>query len=177
MTVSSSYHEVLAAIERLEYSVPDREVRSIAKELDERRRKLRVTKSHCCLGEGGSGVLTWVQSRCNERGLTHPCDGKSATFGDGMTGRFHFWRWDEERFGPWKKDGGIAIESRNAGVKRSPLSRLIDSSPINSIARKIAGEGDKPCPYCNRYFRNPAAMALHIEDVHADACSGRRKSR
>ena len=53
-------------------------------------------------------------------------------------------------------------------VRRSPLSRvsLSDSEPIDRVARRVSGEGGKPCPYCRKYFRNPAAMVLHLKESH-----------
>lgn len=179
MSIPKSYSEVRAVIERLEYTVSDAEVRSIARELDKTRKKLKARGGWCCLKPGGNGVFTWVQSRCNERRLTHRCSGAFAVPSGIITARFHFEAWDEEQYGPWKRENSIefAIESRNVDVKRSPLSRIGDASPINSVARKIAGDGDRPCPYCNRYFRNPAAMALHIEESHAADCVRRAKVR
>lgn len=39
--------------------------------------------------------------------------------------------------------------------------------PIDSVANRVAHyEGQRSCPYCNRWYRNGAALRLHVIDNH-----------
>lgn len=158
MKAESIASEVAAACELLGYEVDAESVDLIASKLASAR-----TDRYGGLKKGGAGVVPFVKNRLHDMGLLPPHTGKDRK-GFLVIGVFHFFRICESAIG-WK-DAEFARQAKSAGVKRSPLSRLSGSSPINETARRIAGNGDRPCPYCKRYFRNPAAMAMHITERH-----------
>jgi hypothetical protein len=55
------------------------------------------------------------------------------------------------------------------GIQRPAFHRLRSRRPIGitAAARKMVNEKLQTCPYCRSYFRNPAALVVHIEDRHA----------
>lgn len=125
-----------------------------------------------CLSRGGSGVITWLKSRMHDLDLLPPCRGTYA-LADGMvTATLHFEAWDVERYGEWDECWRPTQQEVNrSAIQRSPLSRLRDASPINRTARKIAMRSDQRCAYCNKHFRNPAALILHLQSVHSQELS------
>jgi len=157
----SAKDEVVYACETLGYAISDSDADAVAEKLENAR--ISFGEARGSLFPGGGAVLPFVKQRMKEMGILPCCSGKcnDSFF---VVGRFHFFRICESAKG-WV-DPGFEKASQLAGVKRSPLSRLSSASPINETARKIAGCGDRPCPYCNRYFRNPAAMAMHIQENH-----------
>jgi hypothetical protein len=118
-----------------------------------------------CLHRGGSGVWCWLKSRMLEYQMLQECGGTSERT-DRLVVELHFPPWDDDLYGPWSKYEPITITQIQPNFSRSPLSRLKDASPINKVARKIIQNNDHNCLYCNRYFRNPAALALHVKDFH-----------
>jgi len=114
-----------------------------------------------CRDETSAGHLVWLCKRLCEFGYfqvphVDPTDIRLFT-------ELHFWPWDG---GEWLSDSASDVPDWPVTTRRSPLSRVVDSGPINRVARRIAGNGDKSCPYCNRYYRNPAAMSLHLLESH-----------
>jgi len=156
-----THEEVSKACALLGYEIEDIDIAAIAARLDEVRYESRNSPGG--LKRNGCGVVPYVKNRLHEMGLLPPHCGKDSK-GFFVIGRFHFFRACQSVI-EWK-DKGFEKQEQKAGVKRSPLSRLEDSSPIDRIARKVAGDGDRPCPYCNQYFRNPNAMILHIKERH-----------
>lgn len=90
---------------------------------------------------------------------------------------------EEERFVtcilhmPWSNDPEMAMDfGLTEGEKkrlmpqpaRSKVARLgeRDAAPVNRSARKVVGHNSHDCPYCNKWFRNPAALEIHIEESH-----------
>jgi hypothetical protein len=144
----------------MEYEVDQFFVEKIAAMLDEIREQ---DNGYGSLGRNKCGVMPWIKNRLLEMKLL-PGSSGSDSRDFFVIGRFHFFRIDES-VKDWN-DKGFEHKRKQAGIKRSPLSRIGSASPIDQVARKIAGNGDKPCPYCKRYFRNPAAMVLHIKEVH-----------
>jgi hypothetical protein len=160
--------EVEDACDLLGYCVDDESIEVISQKLlairDKERRRHGDDHRYGCLFRKGAGVVSYVKNRLHEFGLLPKCSGRDEK-GFFVIGRFHFFRIDENAR-EWD-DKDFAKESSRAGIKRSPLSRLADASPMDAVARRIAGNGDRPCPYCKRYFRNPAAMVLHIKERHS----------
>jgi len=128
---------------------------------------------HGCLRRGGGGVFTWLKSRLQEHDLLSPCNGEFAIPDSLVTGVLHFESWDVERYGEWADRGSVVtvLQEMRAGVQRSPLSRLKDASPINRTAHKIAMRSEKQCVYCNKRFRNPAALLIHLKTSHGGELS------
>ena len=54
------------------------------------------------------------------------------------------------------------------GYARSAISRSpLMITPINAVADRVTHFDDqRPCPYCNRWFRNGGALRLHVIDNH-----------
>jgi hypothetical protein len=152
-----SRSQVQEACKTLGYEIDAEHIDAIAKKLDE----LRDSR-HGCLQTGG-GIVPFVKIRLHDMKLL-PCHCGQDSDEFFLVGLFHFFK-SSESVVRWK-DPGFKAEEQSASIKRSPLSRITEASPINATARKIAGNGDKPCPYCKRYFRNPAAMAMHIQENH-----------
>ena len=49
-------------------------------------------------------------------------------------------------------------------ISRSPLARI---EPIDRVASRLTQFSDESkCPYCNRYYRNGAALRLHAVESH-----------
>lgn len=163
---AQSYDDVIETLDRMDHNIDEDFIVEIACRLHFMR--CSSDSGFGCLHYGGSGVHTWIKSRLRELDLMPECGEQIAIEGH-VTGKFHFHPWDVDKYGEFSNARELKFETFHSGVQRSPLSRIGDSSPINSVARKIIQNNDKDCPYCNRYFRNPAALALHIKDVHQDA--------
>jgi hypothetical protein len=64
---------------------------------------------------------------------------------------------------PWSWTGEDAPDT----LKRPAFFRTYRiHRPIDSVAKKVADTKDV-CPICGKWFRNPAAMRLHMGDTHA----------
>lgn len=118
-----------------------------------------------CLHKGGSGVWCWLKSRMLEFGMLDDVGGQSEE-DERLVVPLHFYPWDNEKYGPWNCSRELIVEAIAASTARSPLSRLSEAVPINKVARRVIQNNDHNCPYCKRYFRNPAALSLHIRDFH-----------
>ena len=113
--------------------------------------------------DSSAGHVIWLSSRLAEMG----CFNREHRDPDEIhfAVELHFWSWEGS---PWATtDSASFVPDWPVTTRRSPLSRLCDSSAIDRVARRIAGDGDKPCPYCRRYFRNPAALVLHLRESHS----------
>lgn len=109
--------------------------------------------------------LCWIMNRLRDLKVWH-C-GRHDDDGYIVTALFHFWPWDESLAGQSQPKTWEMLCLDVPRLSRSPLSRFQSFSPIDRVARRIAGDGDKPCPYCNQYFRNGAALKLHLEERHS----------
>jgi hypothetical protein len=159
MSFDQSYSDVLGALEVMDVQLTDADVFTIASRLDAIR---CVDGTLGCLRYRGSGVFTWVKNRILEYKLMPPLTAQD-TEGYFVTCVMHFWAWDTEKYGEFS---GPFTTDFKSGVQRSPLTRLIDAAPVNKTANKVFQIASHNCDYCNRYFRNPAALKLHMRDVH-----------
>lgn len=96
----------------------------------------RVQHRCGCLHPGGGGVDTWIASRVSQLGLIEVgCCNPDA---DHSCGTFHFWAWDEAKYGPWEEGKQAEKSSQTA---RSPTTKLRESKPVNRTTWKVAGTG------------------------------------
>ena len=162
---TQSYQDVIDTLNRMDHSIDEEAIIEIACRLAFVRRA--DGGMYGCLHHGGSGVHTWIKSRLREMNLLPKCGGQCDE-SEHVSGVFHFYPWDTERYGDFFAPAELKIETFKSGTQRSPLSRIGDASPVNTVARKIIQNHDHHCPFCTRYFRNPAALALHVQDVHGE---------
>jgi hypothetical protein len=143
------------AHERFEVSLSISDAEIIAKKFAE------MKGGWASRNSSSSGHVVWIAKRLQEAGYfrvqhNDPSDIR-------LFALLHFWPWEGK---PWGRDSVDDMIEWPATVRRSPLSRMGDFEPINRVARRIAGDGGKPCPYCRRYYRNPAALSLHLAESH-----------
>lgn len=161
MPSESTLTEVRRCLELASYELTDDEIEILATCLENARRE---SNTWGCI-DAGQSVWSWLKNRMAEFDMLGSCGGQSEN-PIRLTCELHFPAWDEKRYGPFKNAAELTFESAKETVARSPLSRLVDAAPINRVARKIILSGDHHCPYCRRYYRNPAALALHVKDFH-----------
>lgn len=164
MPSEATIAEVRRCLELASYELTEDEIEILATCLERARLE---AESWGCINSGQS-VWPWLKNRMAEFDMLGECGGESMP-DVRITCELHFPSWDEERYGPFLNEKELSFESLESTVARSPLSRLVDASPINSVARKIIQRGEQDCPYCKRYFRNPAALSLHVKDFHGEA--------
>lgn len=120
------------------------------------------------------GALVWLKSRLIEAGVLralavelHRGDGTGGLFVPEMPERPMFKTASPEEKAAWNAKWGWKA-APNLGYSRSGLHRSpLHIQPINSVADRVAHfEGREHCPYCRRWFRNGAALRLHVIENH-----------
>ncbi len=116
----------------------------------------------CLNQDQGGGVFIWVKTRLLERNFfehgwnTEPSERI-------VSGVFHFWPWDEEKYGEWHDDEKVVsrIEERLSGVQRSPIERLRDAKPICRTTHKVAQLKGLQCTKCKRWYLTKERLEIH----------------
>lgn len=166
--------EILAIAARLDAEVNEIVVLSLA---DKLRAHREVSGQWGCLHYGGAGVEPWVKNRLREMDLLPPCGGLSEDMAIRLPVELHFYPWDVEKYGEFLDTPVTKFEKLCSGVQRSPLSRLVDADPINVTASLVSQQFGCVCQYCNRTFRNPNALSLHVKEKHKDEFTNKRAQK
>lgn len=143
------------ARERFMVELSQSDAAAIAKSFSE------MTGGWASRNESSAGHVAWIARRLYELGCFHVPHVDPTEIR--LFALLHFWPWEG---GDWGCDTIDDMIDWPTTVRRSPLSRMGEFEPINRVARMIAGDGGKPCPYCRRYYRNPAALSLHLSESH-----------
>lgn len=123
------------------------------------------------------GALVWLKSRLIERGVLRAL-AVELQRGDGTGGPFvperpepHEWnKASPAELRAWREKWGWKADDRKLGYQRSGLHRSpLHIQPVNSVADRVVHfEGREHCPYCRKWFRNGAALRLHVIDNHLE---------
>lgn len=88
-----------------------------------------------CISVGGSSVKDWIRLRLAKDGILS-AGGRCLDDSWHVVGLFHFWPWDESRYGPQPTEDC----SQPVDTMRSPLHRIADADPIDRTASRISGK-------------------------------------
>ena len=114
----------------------------------------------CCMAPDGEGLIVWVKSRLMERNVLRAL-ARELNKPDGSPLRI-----PEIPDHPTEEQRWRA--PRSLGFVRSRISRSpLVIQPINSVADRVLHFDDhQNCPYCRAWFRNGAALRLHVIERH-----------
>lgn len=119
------------------------------------------------------GIIVWLKSRLMERGVLRAMAVELGLHdGTPRLPEIPTNANEEEReriYREWKESMVAKFAPINLDFSRSNLAASpLMLSPIDRVANRVAHfEDDRPCPYCRKYFRNGAALRLHVIDFHS----------